>query len=124
MPSSDPNDLEAWIPIKAGIQAVLRLNRPELWRAVTNDEARRGAFTDDPPGSWLGDETEVPLWLYTLARALATAVYVPPFLDLAEAVRLVESDPERRDGMAVMARLGVFHSSSVILQLLEWRENG
>lgn len=116
------DELEAWIPLKAGIQAVKRLQRPDLMRENPNELARTGAFADDPPGVWAGDEAEVPLWLFTLVRALTTAVYVPPDLSLEEAVRLVEPDKERRDGMAVMSRLGVFRSSDVIAQLLEWRE--
>jgi hypothetical protein len=111
------DELEAWIPLKAGIFAVQQLKRPDLMRSMLAPDG-----TPDPPRSHAGDEWEVPLWLFTLVRALTTAVYVPPGLDLAEAVRLVEPDKERRDGMAVMSRLGVFRSSDVIAQLLEWRE--
>jgi hypothetical protein len=121
-PTSD--ELEAWIPLKAGLSAVKALNRPDLMRERPNEDARKGAaFADDPFGSWLGDEVEVPLWLFTISRAFSTAFYVPFDLTLAEAVALVEHDAERRDGLAVMARMGVFRSSDVIARLLEWRES-
>jgi len=112
------SELEAWIPMKVGVEAVRSLNRPDLWRCEENPNR----FEGDPQGSWLGDVFEVPLWLFTLSQALACAVYVPRDLTLAEAVRLVEHDVERQDGLAVIARLGVIPASDVVRRLIEWRE--
>lgn len=113
------DELEAWIPLKVGVRAVQALNRSDLWRHGAQNE---NPFEWDPSGSWLGDEVEVPLWLFTLSQALARSVYVPPDLTLAEAVRLVEHDEERRNGLAVIARLGVLPASDVVRRLIEWRE--
>ena len=120
------DELEAWIPLKAGLSAVKALGRPDLMRERPNESVRGeadGAFANDPFGSWMGDEVEVPLWLFTISRAFTTAFYVPSDLSLADAVALVEHDAERRDGLAVMARMGVFRSRDVIARLLEWRES-
>lgn len=117
------DELEAWIPLKVGARAVQKLERPDLWRHKLNTDARNSTpFADDPPGSWAGDEIEVPLWLSTLSQALTGAVFVPAWLTLAEAVRLVEHDAERRDGLSVIARLGALKASSVVAQLIDWRE--
>lgn len=112
------SELEAWIPLKVGLRAVLDLKRPDLCR----DDLNPNRFDGDPPGSWAGDGIEVPLWLFTLSQALVGAVFVPRDLTLAEAVRLVEHDAERRDGLAVIARLGVISASDVVRRLIEWRE--
>jgi hypothetical protein len=118
--SNNAADLEAWVSVRLGLfETVRRLERPELMRYTLNEER----FADDPPGTWIGDELYIPLWLYTLIKAFELAVIVPPTLTLERAVGLVEKDVERQEGLAALIRLAVFRPGAVITQLLEWEEN-
>lgn len=117
MPQPEGFDRADYVESQLGADMVERAGRADL----VVDELNPNRFPDDPPCKWVGDIRFIPLWVWALTQAFQ-ARYVPPELTLSGAIALVEQDAERRNGLAMMARLSGFRPNDVIALLLEWQE--
>lgn len=117
MPQPEGFDRADYVESRLGADMVERAGRSDL----IVDELNPNRFAGDPPGKWVGDKRLVPLWVWALTQAFL-ARYVPPELTLSTSIALVEPDAERRNGLAMMARLSGFRPGDVIALLLEWQE--
>jgi hypothetical protein len=109
---------EARVSVRS-LGAIHRLAQPFIDSGVVSWNLNENRFQGDEPGSWLGDQLDMPLWLYVLLSAFAARVF--DSLSVQEAVALVQPSAERRQALCMLLRLGT-QSSDVFRALDTWIE--
>jgi hypothetical protein len=98
---------------------ISRLAQPFVASGLVSWNLNENRFEGDESGSWLGDQLDMPLWLYVLLEAFSSRVFLS--LSVQEAVALVQPSSERRQALCVLLRLGT-QASDVFRALDTWIE--